>query len=182
MGVAPPNPQELADRAAITDVLHRYCRAMDRMDRDLALSCWHPGGTDDHAPNYVGPAEGLLDWLWPFHAGFTSTRHVTGNILIALNGDEAGVESYCDVTLRFRRGGETYDLYTSGRYLDRFERRDGVWAIRHRQAIGEWSRIDKATLTVADFSDPPLVAPAPGGGERAVPARDRSDLSYTLLP
>ena len=39
-------------RLEIQDVLHRYARAMDRMDAELALSCWHPGGTDDHAPLY----------------------------------------------------------------------------------------------------------------------------------
>lgn len=182
MGVAPSGPEELADKQAITEALHTYCRAMDRMDRALALSCWHPGGTDDHAPNYVGSAERFIDWLWPVHAGFLSTRHRTGNVLIALEGDRAGVESYCEITLRFRRGGELFDLQTSGRYLDRFERLLGAWAIRHRRSISEWHRIDRVALTVADFADPPLIAAGPSAGKPARAARDRSDPSYELLP
>ena len=52
------------------------------MDKALTLSCWHVGGTDDHAPLYKGSAKGFLDWLWPIHAEMVATRHVVGNILI----------------------------------------------------------------------------------------------------
>ena len=57
MPVATPSLATMAAQQAITDNLHRYCRAMDRMDRELALSCWHPGGTDEQAVrhhNYGG--------------------------------------------------------------------------------------------------------------------------------
>ena len=32
---------ELLDKQAITEALHRYCRAMDRMDNDLGRSVFH---------------------------------------------------------------------------------------------------------------------------------------------
>ena len=48
-------------KLAITEVLYRYCRALDRMDRDLADTIWHPGGTADYGPTFQGPAAGLLD-------------------------------------------------------------------------------------------------------------------------
>src|SRR6185436_9663893 len=84
--------QDVVARLEITEVLHRYARAMDRMDAELALSCWHPGGTDDHAPLYSGSAEGFVEWLWPVHAAMVMTRHVISNILIEVDGDRAGTE------------------------------------------------------------------------------------------
>ena len=180
MGVAEPDVAGLAARSAITEVLHRYCRALDRMDRGLALSCWHAGGTDDHSPNYTGPAAGFVDWVWGVHAGFVQTRHVTNNVLIDLAGDCAGVESYVSILLRARRDDGIVDLFTQGRYLDDFERIDGVWAIRHRRSISEWHRVDRLRDTVADF-DPPLVVPSTFGGPPLRAARDRSDPSYEVL-
>lgn len=177
--------EDLAAKQAITEVIHRYCRAMDRMDRDLALSCWHPGGTDDHSPDYAGAAEGFIDWLWPLHSALAYTRHRCGNVLIRIDGDAAAVaESYCDITLRARRAGETFDVFLAGRYLDRFECIRGAWALRHRQSITEWRRVARAELKLSAF-DPPLFEksePGPnsaGAGARA--RRDASDPSYELL-
>lgn len=34
--------ENLLDRQAILDCIHRYCRGVDRMDRQLTLSVYHP--------------------------------------------------------------------------------------------------------------------------------------------
>ena len=39
---------EQRDRALITDLIHRYSRAVDRLDADLLRSVYWPDGTDDH--------------------------------------------------------------------------------------------------------------------------------------
>lgn len=175
-------PDALAARAAIGDVLHRYARAMDRMDAALALSCWHPGGTDDHAPLFSGTAEGFLAWLWPVHAAMVVTRHAISNILIVLDGDQAGVESYWSVTLRMRDpAGALHDVFGQGRYLDRFERIDGVWAIRHRQSLHDWDRIDPVVATMADPHAPVAVVPNNPEVPPKTVARDRRDYSYAVL-
>ncbi len=176
------NNHALAAHVAITDVLHRYARALDRMDRALALSCWHPGGTDDHAPLYAGTAQGFIDWLWPVHAAMERTRHNISNIMIELDGDRAASESYWTVTLRMRGSdGGLYDIVGQGRYVDSFECVDGVWAIRHRQSLHDWDRIDPVVMTMASPDAPvsvvvnnPEVAPKPS-------TRDRNDYSYRLL-
>ena len=181
MAATEPGLNALAAKHAITEVLYRYCRALDRMDRPVALSCWHDGGTDDHAPNYTGTAAGFLDWLWPVHAGFMQTRHSTTNVLITLNGDHAGVESYVAIVLRAKRNDGIVDLFTQGRYLDDFERCDGVWAIRHRRSVSEWHRVERVRETVAEYRDPPLVVASASGGTPIRAARDRSDPSYDIL-
>jgi hypothetical protein len=178
MSATPPSPQDISARAAISDVLHRYCRSMDRMDRDLALSCWHPGGTDEHTPLYAGSAAGYVDWVWRIHEPMVLTRHVLSNVLIELDGDRAWSESYWDVLLRIRDTDGLVDVTGGGRYLDHLECRDGVWAIVHRRSVHDWDRVDRVTATMADFS-----AVEPNNPDAPIyPAtRDRNDPSYAFL-
>jgi len=173
---------EVHARQSITEVLHRYARAMDRMDADLALSCWHAGGTDDHAPIYAGTAAGFIEWLWPVHAAMERTRHVISNAVIELDGNRAASESYWTVTLRLKGAdGKRYDIIGQGRYVDTWECIDGRWAIRHRQSLHDWDRVSPVGLTMSDPGTPvnvvlnnPEVAPKTS-------SRDRSDYSYSVL-
>jgi len=172
--------RDLLDKQSITEVIWRYCRGMDRMDRELTLSCWHPGGTDDHAPLFKGTAEGFVEWLWPIHAAMEATRHLVSNITIELNGVQAATESYWFVHLRLLRGEDVYDIMGDGRYLDHFEKIGGVWAIRHRTSIGCMIRTTKQDLAVAAM-DPPLIMPNNPESPPAAWSRDEEDFSYRLF-
>jgi hypothetical protein len=69
------------------------------------------------------------------------TTHDLGNILIDIESDTAYVESYVRAYHRMRRpNGERYDHISSSRYLDRMERRDGEWRIKHRIVVRDWFR------------------------------------------
>ena len=181
MSAKPPTALEWAAKQAITDVIHRYCRGMDRMDRELTLSCWHPGGTDDHAPLYCGSAEGFIRWLWPVHAAMVSTRHVVSNILIELDGDTAASETYWTVTLRTKGPKGLVDIVGGGRYLDRLECIGGRWAFRHRQSVHDWDRVDLVGSTMSDAKAVPLLVPNNSEAPVSMSARDRSDPSYRYL-
>jgi hypothetical protein len=181
MGAREGTHDEVAAKQAITEVLHQYARGLDRMDRALVLSCWHDGGTDDHAPLYAGTAVGFIDWIWPIHADMLVTRHVLSNILIDVNGDTAGSEAYWNVTLRLERDGQVFDLIGGGRYVDRFECIDGVWAIRHRQSISEWNRVEPLVHSQAAFAERPLIVPNNPEVARTPSRRDVEDYSYTAL-
>jgi hypothetical protein len=174
-----PTLDELAAKQAITEVINRYCRAMDRMDRALALSCWHPGGTDDHSPLFAGTAEGFVEWLWPVHAGMESTRHVVSNTIIVLDGDKAAAETYWTVTLRMKKHGDTYDVKGGGRYVDDFECIDGQWGIRHRQSLHDWDVVQKVETTMA--TGEPMLEPNNPEVEPKISARDKTDYSYGVL-
>ena len=169
----------LAAKQEITEVIYRYCRGMDRMDRELTLSCWHPGGTDDHAPLYAGSAEGFINWLWPVHAAMVGTRHVVSNILISLQGDTAVSEAYWNVQLRTLVNGEPRDIVGAGRYIDDFRRIDGVWAICHRTSVSDLVRVDPV-IDMASFDDPLIT---PNNPEKAAErsARDATDYSYAAF-
>jgi len=153
------------DKQAITEQIHRYARGVDRMDRALARACWHSDGSADYRGLFEGSADALLDWIWQVHSGMQTHSHQMSNILIELDGDRAASETYVTVALR-TLGDAPSDIFSRGRYLDRWSRRDGVWAIDHRIHLP-----DHATALPV-----PARIPAEPAG-----ARDRSDPSYALI-
>ena len=155
----------LLDKQAITEQLYHYCRGVDRMDTALTRACWHADGTADYIGMFQGTADGLLDWMWKVHAGMQAHSHQMTNILIELGGDQAASETYVTVVLR-TRADAALDIFVRGRYLDRWSRRNGVWAIDHRIHVPDHA----TTLPV------PEGTPAEAAG-----ARDRSDPSYPLF-
>lgn len=159
--------QMLVDRMAIMDCLTRYCRGVDRFDRDLILSCYHPDAEDDHG-EFVGSPEEFVEWVFALHeAGQISTQHCITNHSCEIDGDTAHTETYYQFNARNR---DESVWIAGGRYIDRFERRDGTWKIANRYCLVEWSgTINEGPIPYADISD----VHASG-----VPGRNRDDPSY----
>jgi hypothetical protein len=127
--------RELKDRQEIYDCIMRYCRGIDRLDRAMLLSAYHPGAVDDHG-SFVGPVERFADYVFDLHATHQHrTQHHITNHRCEIEGDTAHCESY----YIFRSLNKAPPLYTnaSGRYLDRLEKRDGRWAIAARICLVE---------------------------------------------
>ena len=123
---------QLADRAAITAVLARYCHAVDHLDWDELASVYHEDATDRHGA-YQGPAAGFLEWVRPqFTARFTATMHSVSNVLIDLDGHRAlsRCQVRADHLIKDELGGGIFQFW--GDYVDVFERRAGQWKILHR--------------------------------------------------
>lgn len=156
--------EQLSGTLEITDALARYCRALDRLDDELALALWHPGGTVDYGPGlFSGSSADFVAWLRPVHEAVDATTHRIANVIVRVTGGTAVSEAYGHVMLVTRGvGGQTVQ-HTFGRYLDRWSLRDGRWAIDHRRYVRDlgWRATDEAL---------------PGSGRR-----DRSDPSYELL-
>ncbi len=138
-----PDLRTVAARQEIHQVLMRYCRGVDRGDRDLITSVYHHGAVDRHGPAEFKDAHGeFAEWaVSRLDALDGVTQHHITNYLIELNGDAAVAESYF---LAFRPnklvdGTEVLGV-VGGRYLDRFERRGGHWAIVERSVVCDWSR------------------------------------------
>lgn len=156
----------LADRAAITDLLYRYCRAVDRLDAPLGHSIWHADGTADYGAGvYQGDGRGVIDHICAQHLHTLHHSHQVTNIVIELAGDHAASEAYYFAALRIRRGGAVQQMSIWGRYIDRWSRRGGAWGIEHR-------------LAIRDFDDVRNVVPM---SDHDVGRRDRDDPSYHIL-
>ena len=159
------SPAELADRAAITDLIHRYARAVDRLDVPLGQSVWHADGTADYGDYYRGSGAGVIERICRDHAGLQCHQHQIGNVLIRLDGDRAGSEAYVTATLRMAAGDGVRQMQVWSRYADTWSRRDGRWGIDHRVAIREFDEVRLVT---------PMQPAATG-------TRDRGDPSYGVL-
>ena len=131
--------EELVAKAQITDLVYRYSRGVDRLDADLLRSVYWPDGTDDHGI-FAGNAMDYVDWVMAYVGAWISTHHDNTNIMIELDGDTAFAESHWTGWYRLRAGEDIVDNVSNGRYLDRFERRNGEWRIAHRVCVSDWNR------------------------------------------
>jgi len=134
---------ELIARAEITDVIQRLARGTDRLNRQLMASCYHPDGFDDHnsfrgsGTSHTQSANSVCEVL----PHFAATTHFIALPHIRLQGDVALVDTYCVAHHVSRPGddGMASDMVMGLRYVDRFERRDGVWLIARRVCAFDWN-------------------------------------------
>jgi hypothetical protein len=165
--------EDLAAERAITRVLAEYFRGVDRGDLALARGCFHDDAIDDHGI-YHGPIDGLFALAGdarPPYDTMRSTVHYLCNVMIDRRGDVAAVESYAIAYHGLEIDGEPQDELVGGRYLDRFERRDGVWKIAHRRCVFDWSRIAPGTARFHERLP----------GTFTLGARGRADALYALI-
>lgn len=171
----------ILDREAILDCIHRYARGMDRFDRELAISAFHPDAIDDHG-KFVGNREEFWEWGFKQHTdAHLSTQHCIFNHRCELDGATAHAETYF-MFVSMNRHGKPLTM-GGGRYIDRFEKRAGVWGIVNRICLRDWSMMDERpdmndlssfTSTRALLSNEVRAFMNGGVG----PKRDRTDPSY----
>ena len=139
----------LNSRAEITEVVLRYVRAIDRCDEELLRSCFHPDSRHRHG-SFDGASADFCGHAMAVCRAVEATHHQLGPVSIELVGETAFVETYFTSHHRFGAvpppGGEPHeDRFMGGRYIDRFERRAGVWKIAERQGINEWLRYEPSS-------------------------------------
>jgi ketosteroid isomerase-like protein len=160
-----PALQVLLDKQEIREVMLRYCRAIDRCDREGVLAAFHPDAVEDHGP-YQGDSPGFVEWAFSVLEKQVLTMHLVANQLIEVDGDVAHSETYLLALHRLERDGATTDWFLGARYVDRFARRDGAWKIAHRTTVHDWNRLD------------PLQGEWPGATDFAQGRRSLDDAAY----
>lgn len=158
--------EHLVEKQAITEQIYRYCRSVDRLDVPLGHAVFHEDATADYGPTgYQGSGRGAIDWICEAHRQLLFHSHQVSNILIEIDGDRAGSESYVMATLRMERDGKLMHMEIWARYCDRWSRRDGVWRIDRRDTVIDYDSVREVTPMHRH--------------ERA--RRDETDLSYSAL-
>lgn len=137
--------EALVARTEILDCVHRYTRGMDRLDRELARSAYHHDAIDDHG-GFVAEVEDFLDWAFDYHAKQIRHQHYVSNHSVELDGDTAHAETYYTFVGTDRDETQPVEI-VGGRYLDRFERREGRWAIAARVCVEEWRVLVPSALS-----------------------------------
>jgi SnoaL-like domain len=159
--------ENLLDRQDILDCLLRFSRGMDRFDRELFLSAFHPDAIIAAGPFVGGPVE-LYAWASDLHEqGQKATLHYLLNHTCEIDGEVAHTETYYLFTGRNR---DDTNWLAGGRYIDRLERRDGAWKIALRTNAIEWAGM--APSTPIPFED------VPGVTLNGVASRSSADPSY----
>lgn len=171
--------QELKDRQEIYDCLTRYARGVDRLDREMVLSAYHPDAVDDHG-KFVGTRDDFVEWAFPQHIKAQyATQHCLFNHRCEIEGAVAHTETYY-MFVGMNKSGKPCGL-NGGRYVDRLEKRDGEWRIAARHCIRDWTLTDKP-IDITDISQ--FSGTNPPEAFRAlmnagpVAKRDKSDASY----
>lgn len=158
--------QRLLDKNAIREALFKYCRSVDRLDIPLGHSVFHEDSYADYGADvYQGPGRGCIDAIVKTHDNLTTHSHQISNILIALDGDRAGSEAYMTGTMWMRRDGKDFQIFVRARYLDTWEKRDGIWAITRRELAYDHDEVREVTPMRGTVNA----------------TRDAGDPSYTIL-
>lgn len=134
----------VADRLECTELVYRVARAVDRCDMALLLEQFHPDATDDHGA-FDGNIGDFVVWVEPILRSMHRTHHMIAQVVVDVIGDHAASESYFKAYHELAGEDGDRSLVVSGRYLDRFEKRNGIWKISHRLAVFDWK--DSAPLT-----------------------------------
>ncbi|MBN7798612.1 nuclear transport factor 2 family protein [Parahaliea mediterranea] len=124
------------DYRAIENLIYRYAERIDAGDLEGVAELFRHGAIT--APAHDSRVEGYRAVLDMYRAscriypetGTPRTRHITTNVLVEVAGEEAIARS----TFTVLQATESLPLQPiiTGRYSDRFQRRDGAWVFRER--------------------------------------------------
>jgi hypothetical protein len=147
--------QRLFDKQAITEVLYRYSRGVDRCDRAVLETVYWPDAQDDHIV-FCGKGDALLDYLSMAVLNMR-TQHRIANILIEFDGAGAArCEAYVVAYHNMAVEGGREDVIFGGRYLDRFEKREGEWRIADRKLVMDYFQRQSAAADLGIFGSLPI--------------------------
>ncbi|MBT2186066.1 nuclear transport factor 2 family protein [Sphingobium nicotianae] len=153
----------LRDRQDVLDCVNLYGRGLDRLDEGILRRTFHADGIDNHGP-FIGTVDEFVPWAIEVESTFDVTHHGVSSHNCEIDGDTAHAESYIHFFVKMPNA-DTIGA-GGGRYLDRLERRDGIWALTVRRFILDWSfEVPASSWLGTEWEAYP-------------PRRDRLDISY----
>jgi len=190
----PVGLERLMAQQEIKDLCCRYARGSDRVDDGIFKSTfWEDGGYSQLNSNepIAKIPDGMISGFMGKH--FSCTQHLHCNILVDfVDEDHATTEVYFQAfhltkadlksdellplvgARRFAElshvDGNVYEIVVGGRYLDHVERRAGIWKIKTRRLIFDYSTVRHSSTLLAGEGMTAFGA--------ARMARDQSDPSY----
>lgn len=131
----------------------RWTRLLDRADWDQIHNLFHSDARDEHGL-FGGSVAEIRTWLEERAPAIEQSFHQIGQVIIDFVGEDAAiVETYVTAWFRYRAsaerlaaeylsdelasGGRAVNVVMPGRYIDRVERRAGIWRIARRRTVYE---------------------------------------------
>lgn len=171
---APASPDARVDalmsRWRIEEVLYAYTRGNDRNDLAMIRDCFWPESQHEHG-GYKGSSHAFVDFAAKIFATLNHAAHFITNVSIEVDGDRGFSECYYLAHHRRKATDDVgeQDVFFEGRYIDLFERREGVWKIIKRRGLSDL--VTKPSPAPSAFADWPA-------GQHST--RDRDDEYYAM--
>ena len=124
---------QLESRHALRDLVSDYCHGFDKHDLPRFMNIWWEDCVwDIGAPfgsfaGHEGVRSAVTDILWPF---WRETHHLTTNLTLRFD-DADHARGECNVDC-LGASMDDQPLMVGASYLDKFERRNGIWRIKQR--------------------------------------------------
>ncbi|HVO46823.1 MAG TPA: nuclear transport factor 2 family protein [Steroidobacteraceae bacterium] len=130
--------EELLIKQRLHELVVEYSSAADRCDEAALRELFHPDGLMDSGVLRGTPeffAREFAKWV---HSFARVTFHAVTNQRFHVSGTEATGEAYVVAVAQLIEPGEDgkpagRDVLTFGRYIDRFQERQGVWKFLERR-------------------------------------------------
>jgi hypothetical protein len=129
---------EVSDKIELGELVARLSRGVDRADFDMIASCYTHDSVDHHGA-FTGSGREFADYICnrsPISSTARFLHHSLGQSIFAVDGDRAFGETYFDFHMQIEAEALFQGL---GRYVDEFARHDGVWLVKERRVVTEWT-------------------------------------------
>ena len=115
---------------------------------------------DGHGAFSTGSVDDFLGRLAASRKHLRSMQHHITTVNFAIDGDRAEGEIYSIATHTFAaKHGET-EVIVGGRYLDKYQKRDGTWRFLERTIVTDWAHVhDPSSVDLGH----PMVRDSPKG-------------------
>ena len=129
--------EQLLAKQDLHELVASFCRAVDRSDEAGIVSLFHEGAVIDTGvirAEREAFARQYIEWA---QCNARTLFHLVSNEYYEINGSKAKGEVYVlavSCLLTQNEGEFTYHV-TGGRYLDRFEKRIGIWRFSERRFV-----------------------------------------------
>lgn len=143
----------ILDEYALNKLVHGYCRAVDRGDLETLRSLYHHDAHDEHGAFSSGPVAVFIQTLADSRRFIRSMQHHITTKNFAVSGSYAEGEIYSIATHTIGTGNGVTDVVIGGRYLDKYEKRLGVWKILERQIVTDWVQVNDPLIS-GSFAHP----------------------------
>jgi len=126
---------QLESRAVMRDLVTDYCLGFDRRDWNTFIAIWHDDAVWDIGPpfgTFSGHEEikqAVYEILYPF---WRESHHLTTNLHLSFS-DADHAEGICNVDCMGASNEGNIVQMVNATYIDKFERRNGVWKIARRK-------------------------------------------------
>ncbi len=153
----------LEDREAIRDVITAYAHALDRRRWSIMDKLFHDDAQFQFG-TIVGDWRSFVDQARALLDACDQTQHQLGQVLFGFESDTVcHTETYMTamhvippgypVPEVFPNKGRHYHVIIAGRYVDRFEKRNGEWRMAQRTGLYDWREIRE--INTDGLSDTP---------------------------